>query len=946
MRRLILLTSILMGSVSPAALAAPLSGQDAAAQAAAAQDASGQDAGGQDAGGQDASTEDTALDELIAGEEIVVRADMRGAVAGDIAPDEVLTADDIRSYGASSIGDLLDAISPQTSSARGRGGGRPVILLNGRRISGWRELRDIPTEAIERVDILPEEVALKYGYPADQRVVNFVLRERFRSITGEVEAGMPTAGGFSSQEAELDILRIAGEARISFHVGYEGRSALTEDERDIVSTRESLFDRYGNVTAPDGSSEIDPGLSAIAGMPVTLAGAPAGAADGPVGLGDFLGGANSGSEAPYRTLQGSNQSFTVNGVIARPIADRVNATVNIELTATESESLLGLSTATLMLPGGSPFSPFADDVALYRAYPSLGALDRDTSGQTIHVGASVNGDGDTWRWSVTGNYDRATSETITTTGIDAAPFQSALDAGDPAFNPFAAPPLTLVSFLPLDTSRSTSNNGTVEAQASGPLFRMPAGDVSTSIRIGGELSDYESRAFRSGVTSASDVSRQTASGQWNLDVPIASRREGVLDAIGDLTLNGNVEVKELSDFGTLVTYGYGANWSPFEPVRLIVSVTEEEGAPSATQLGNPTVVTPNVRVFDYTRGESVLVTTIGGGNPGLQGDRRHVLKVGLNANILEDGPDLRFSAEYVRSRTDNAIAGLPAPTAEIEAAFPDRFVRDATGQLVTVDNRSVNFARTEREQIRYGLNFSLPLRSEAPERASGDRRGPPRPQGGEEARPGRGQQQDGAGQQGEGNGGNGGERSGSGENARSGEGRRGPGGGGRRGRSREGRIRASLYHTVHLRDEVLIREGLPVLDLLGGSATGNSGGQPRHEIELDAGVFKNGLGFRIDGNWQSATRVDAGTSAAPEQLRFGSLATVDARLFVNLGEQRSLVRDHRWLRGARVSFSISNIFDARRKVTDATGAVPLSYQPDLIDPVGRRVEIEFRKLFF
>jgi hypothetical protein len=34
-------------------------------------------------------------------------------------------------------------------------GGSPVILLNGRRIAGFQEIRDLPTEAILRVDILP-----------------------------------------------------------------------------------------------------------------------------------------------------------------------------------------------------------------------------------------------------------------------------------------------------------------------------------------------------------------------------------------------------------------------------------------------------------------------------------------------------------------------------------------------------------------------------------------------------------------------------------------------------------------------------------------------------------------------------------------------------------------------------------------------------------------------
>ena len=59
-----------------------------------------------------------------------------------------------------------------------------MLLLNGQRISSFRELRDVPTEAIERVEILPEEVALKYGYHADQKVVNIVLRQRFRSTAG------------------------------------------------------------------------------------------------------------------------------------------------------------------------------------------------------------------------------------------------------------------------------------------------------------------------------------------------------------------------------------------------------------------------------------------------------------------------------------------------------------------------------------------------------------------------------------------------------------------------------------------------------------------------------------------------------------------------------------------------------------------------------------------
>lgn len=92
----------------------------------------------------------------------------RGAVVGDVPPIQQLDAGDVRALGVSSVAELLGELSPQTRSGQGRGGEQPVTLLNGRRISGFREIRDIPTEAIERVDILPEEVALKYGYSADQ----------------------------------------------------------------------------------------------------------------------------------------------------------------------------------------------------------------------------------------------------------------------------------------------------------------------------------------------------------------------------------------------------------------------------------------------------------------------------------------------------------------------------------------------------------------------------------------------------------------------------------------------------------------------------------------------------------------------------------------------------------------------------------------------------------
>ncbi|MGI8612219.1 MAG: TonB-dependent receptor plug domain-containing protein, partial [Sphingomicrobium sp.] len=169
------------------------------------------------------------------GEAIVVTGQRpRGSVIGDIPPENTLDARDVRATGATDINELLEALSPQIGSVRGRGGERPVLLLNGQRISSFRELRDLPTEAIQRVEILPEEVALKYGYRADQRVVNFILRRRFRSTAVRGEARTTTEGGHVGGLGDLTRLMIGRDSRTTLNLRAEGNGDLTEAERDIA----------------------------------------------------------------------------------------------------------------------------------------------------------------------------------------------------------------------------------------------------------------------------------------------------------------------------------------------------------------------------------------------------------------------------------------------------------------------------------------------------------------------------------------------------------------------------------------------------------------------------------------------------------------------------------------------------------------------------------------
>ena len=109
-------------------------------------------------------TADPATNEEPENETIVVSGQLpRGMVEGDFSSESQLDAGDVRGLGVTSVGELLQVLGPELSSARGRGG-EPAFLIDGQRTSGRHEVWAIPSEAIVRVDILPEEAGLRYGF--------------------------------------------------------------------------------------------------------------------------------------------------------------------------------------------------------------------------------------------------------------------------------------------------------------------------------------------------------------------------------------------------------------------------------------------------------------------------------------------------------------------------------------------------------------------------------------------------------------------------------------------------------------------------------------------------------------------------------------------------------------------------------------------------------------
>ncbi|HMP57549.1 MAG TPA: hypothetical protein PKD92_13400, partial [Novosphingobium sp.] len=168
------------------------------------------------------------------GEILVIATRLAGSVDAPQPPVMTLDEGDIASYGASSLADLIAAVGPQTGSGRGRGEGRPVILFNGQRIANFREMRNIPPEAIRRMEVLPEEVALRFGYQANQRVINFILKDNFASRSVDLEYKAPTRGGWAENEIEATLLKFGKSSRINLNAKAVDTSPLRESERALI----------------------------------------------------------------------------------------------------------------------------------------------------------------------------------------------------------------------------------------------------------------------------------------------------------------------------------------------------------------------------------------------------------------------------------------------------------------------------------------------------------------------------------------------------------------------------------------------------------------------------------------------------------------------------------------------------------------------------------------
>ena len=211
------------------------------------------------------------------------------------SPVQVLTAEDIKNSGYTSVGDVLHnitannmgSLSQSAPSAFAAGGsgvalrgltvGATLVLIDGHRMASYPmpddgerdfvDISSIPIEAIERIEVLKDGASAVYGSDAIAGVVNVILKKSFTGLTLSAETGVSSHGDGATQHGSI----MAGWGDLekdgqNAYVALEGRhaNAILLKNRSYLARTD--WTPYGGANLTQGTdSGADSGASSGAG---------------------------------------------------------------------------------------------------------------------------------------------------------------------------------------------------------------------------------------------------------------------------------------------------------------------------------------------------------------------------------------------------------------------------------------------------------------------------------------------------------------------------------------------------------------------------------------------------------------------------------------------------------------------------------------------------------
>ena len=172
------------------------------------------------------------------------------------APVVVLSSDEIKARGLTSIGDVLQTLTVQSNATntqsnnggdgstrinlRGLGSNRTLVLVNGRRFvpggtgaNSSVDLNSIPASIIERVEVLKDGASAVYGSDAIGGVVNIITRTEMEKVEIDYYEGISGAGDGEVRDLSITAGLQSEKGHILFSAGYHNRKPVWTGDRSF-----------------------------------------------------------------------------------------------------------------------------------------------------------------------------------------------------------------------------------------------------------------------------------------------------------------------------------------------------------------------------------------------------------------------------------------------------------------------------------------------------------------------------------------------------------------------------------------------------------------------------------------------------------------------------------------------------------------------------------------
>ena len=564
----------------------------------------------------------------------------------------------IRSSGKLTLGDLVQSlpavtggnITPQVNNGggsgaatvglRGLGAQRTLILIDGHRIipaasNGFVDINSIPTDMVERIEVLTDGASAVYGSDAIGGVINVITKKNYNGASVSAQYGESGHGDGASKAYTASFGHTSDKWDIMGGVGYNQTDGILASRRKFSKNSVSISG------GPTSSGGYTPVHSFVGGssfgqfgriqVPASLQGQNGFPNCGAVALNAGAAG-TSGSD--YHCFGNSDKyNYASVNLIDTPqkrtsiwvkgdykFGDHVTAYVEGYHNKTNASfqlapALLGTDYG-LVIPANNPYNIFgvpydgADNNFRLRAV-SIGNRQANSKTTSDQWDGGVRGDFDifnqNWTWDLNINYGRSAQDLATLNLPNVATINqdlactSAADGCTPLdiFNQFsAATAATLKNAAAPAYSNTLTTQRVYSLDANGGLFDLPAGTVQLAAGL-----DYRINTTSSHIDPLLTIDPATGnctlgsqcssplSGSYNvkeiyteLFVPVLANLPGVQSlnvTIGD-------RYSKYSDVGSANNTKFAIEYKPIADVLLRGTVAKVFRAPSIADVyGSP-----------------------------------------------------------------------------------------------------------------------------------------------------------------------------------------------------------------------------------------------------------------------------------------------------------------------------------------------------------------------